>query len=109
MGSTQFAVGTADQIFKGNATITKEMIAKARTEKNQKQAKAAVAQAPALPKAPAKPPPAVGAGAISPPIVKVVVVKAADIKFDDVFAMKKTLKADFLRADAKFTQWKPVP
>jgi hypothetical protein len=106
-GGTAFDVGTADQIFQGKAAVTKEMIAKAKTEAAQKAAKAkAPAPAAAGVKGPA--PAAAGVKGPAPAPAGAAVFKTADIKADDLTAMKKSLKAEFEAAEAKFLQWKKI-
>jgi hypothetical protein len=86
-GATMFNVGKATEIWAGNATVTKAMIAQA---KNDAALKAAQAKGPAAVKS----------------LIKIL---EKDIKDDDVKQLKKSLKDDFSTAEAKWDQWKEVP
>jgi hypothetical protein len=87
LGATMFNVGKATEIWAGKATVTKKMVAQAKTDAAMK---AALAKGPAAVKA-------------------VVPVLEKDIKDADVEQMQKALKADFATAEAKWEQWKAVP
>lgn len=87
LGGKLFNVGTAKEIWSLNATVTKAMIAQARTDALMK---AALAKGPAAAKA-------------------VVRVKEADITADDLTKMKKSLKDDFFAAEKDWLKWKAVP
>lgn len=86
-GGTMFNVGTSIEIWDRRATVTKVMIAHARTEKLIKDA---------TPK---------GAAAVK----AVVPVKVSDIKDDDVRDLRKALKDEFVAAEANWDKWKTVP
>jgi hypothetical protein len=85
-GGTMFNVGTTVEIWDLRATVTKAMIAQARTEVLIKAA---------TPK---------GAAAVK----AVVPVKEKDVKDDDVKAIRKALKDDFVTAEANWDKWKTV-
>ena len=82
-------VGTAKQIWAGQATVTKAMIAQARTE-HLKSA-------------------AMKAGPNSKEFKEFKPVLETDVKQEEVAAMQKSLKGDFELADAGWKNWKPIP
>ena len=86
-GGTMFNVGKATEIWAGAATVTKKMIAQAKTEAAQK---AALLKGPAAVKA-------------------VVPMLEKDIKDADIQQIQKALKDDFATAELKWDQWKTVP
>lgn len=88
-GGTLFTGGTAKQIWAGQATVTKAMIAQARTD--------------ALKKA------AMKAGPNSKEFKQFKPVKEIDIKQDEVTTLQKALKTDFEQADQHWQKWKPSP
>jgi peptidoglycan hydrolase-like protein with peptidoglycan-binding domain len=87
LGATMLNVGKATEIWAGNATVTKKMIAQGKTDALIKAAQ---------PKGP------VAVKAVVPVLEK-------DIKDDVVKQMQKALKDDFAAAEAKWDQWKSVP
>jgi len=87
LGATMLNVGKATEIWAGKATVTKKMIAQAKTDALIKAA---------LPKGPAA-------------LKAVVPVLEKDIKDDNVKQMQKALRDDFAAAEAKWDQWKTVP
>lgn len=86
-GGKMFNVGTAAEVWAQKATVTKAMIAQAKTDALMKAAKL---KGPAAVKA-------------------VVPVKEADIKASDISAIQKALRDDFVAAEAKWLDWKAVP
>jgi hypothetical protein len=86
LGGKLFMVGTAKDIWSLHATVTKAMIAQAKTDALMK---AATVKGPAAVKA-------------------VVPVKEADIKPADVTAMQKALKDDFVAAETNWQKWQAV-
>ena len=86
-GGKMFTVGTAKDIWNLSATVTKAMVAQAKTEALMNAAKW---KGPAAVKA-------------------VVPVKEADIKAADIVSIQKALKDDFVAAEKNWLQWKAVP
>lgn len=86
-GGTMFNVGRTVDIWDLKATVTKAMIAQARTEQ---------LIAAATPKGPAA-------------VKAVVPVKEKDVKDDDLKAMLKALKDEFVTAETNWQKWKTVP
>jgi hypothetical protein len=86
-GGTMFNVGRTVDIWDLKATLSKAMIAQARTEQ---------LVAAATPKGPAA-------------VKAVVPVKEKDVKDDDVKALRKSLKDEFVTAETNWAKWKSVP
>jgi hypothetical protein len=86
-GGKMFTVGTAKDIWTLSATVTKGMVAQAKTDALMNAAKL---KGPAALKA-------------------VVPVKEADIKAADIVNIRKALKDDFVAAEKNWPQWKAVP
>ncbi|MGC2661296.1 MAG: hypothetical protein WA324_25360 [Bryobacteraceae bacterium] len=86
-GGTFFNVGTSIEIWDLRATVTREMIAKAKTEVLVRNATP------------------LGAAAVK----AVKPVKVSDVKDDDVKNMRKALKDEFVAAEANWEKWTAVP
>jgi hypothetical protein len=82
-----FNIGRTVDIWDLKATVNKAMIAQARTEQ---LIAAATAKGPAAVKA-------------------VVPVKEKDVKDEEVKALRKALKDEFVTAEANWDKWKSVP
>jgi hypothetical protein len=86
LGGKKYNVGKATEIWSLTATVTKAMIAEAKTDALKA---AALAKGPAAVKA-------------------VVPVKESDIKDADVKQMRQSLKDDFISAEKEWLKWRPV-
>lgn len=104
LGGAKFLVGTAREIWAGNALIKKADLATALNAKLAKDAKFDVLKFFGVaPAAPQKTPPAPVKAPPPPPLLK-----ETDIKDAYLVKIKKDLKADFVLADQNWTKWKPV-